>query len=946
MTRHCSDEEILELLSQTLATEAHQSILSHCNACDLCLKRLDELSRSAGLIGKIPELSGYLDAGTIVKSIEERVDGRLVSLPDETALSTSKLRFVESVDAGGFGHVFEYQDEAFERPVAIKMLQDRWANDSGVVERFRREMSITASIDHPGCPTVFGAGKTSDGRQFFWMQLIEGPTLHHEIQSFHSKTSNRVSRRNAQLRRLLQYFQQICLVIHAAHKKQVLHRDLKPSNIRIHTLGHAVVLDWGLATKRKHGETTGDVSTEDDFVITQAGTRPGTLMYMAPEVSQGDLKAICEATDIFGLGAILYEILTGRSPYSELLKTGLGRQEILKTVSAGYSPSNFNVPKELVSIYTKAMSLKPQDRYANAIDLSEEIEKWLSGDPLKSHRYSAAGRVSLLVQRFPIISIFALLSLLALSTATFLGLRWRDLAEKNQEAALFQSTLAEKRFGLALEAYRGMATEIQDVLKRDGESVELRKKLLGKTTSGIQSLLSESQNSKGAELVSLRARLELASITDKEENDTKRSYEQFKDIYDELVRMRLAKKSPEYFTSLLASLRGVFEAESKLKGLTAIRPFLEEYSSIASEFYRNFPKEKSAIMAYANSYVIFARDIMDTQKDSQEAINAYRNALNIWDDAPESIRKANVYPILLIRGELANLLEADEPEKSLLEKEEIVTQMKQLCKDEPVALNYTGLILDWDDYAKSLKRQGSVLKAIDQFEQAMLFGKSAVVKFPFDQSILSSLKTLEHNLATAYRSNKQSDRALEILNSQKLDEPSLRNPNCPLETLKDQALTYAAIGLNQVDLNLSVEAIKTYQIVKALRLEILFRDPRDIRNETDLCFVLKAIVEIIQVHPEFQEELSQIEITLKKLAPDKKLAQQSPKVNSAWAAFFLQRGKLYVQIFRDSKNKADFDKAMESATTISEILKLDPKAPAFFKEEFGKFLTSLDSISE
>lgn len=946
MTKHCSDQEILELLSQTLTTEAQQSTLSHCNACEFCLKRLEELSNEIAELGKVPEPTDWIDAEVIVKAIEEKVDGRLVSLPDKTTHSTSRLRFVKSVDTGGFGHVFEYHDEAFQRPVAIKILQDRWASNLEVAERFRREMAITASIDHPGCPAVFGSGKTSDGRDFFWMQLIEGPTLQDEIKDFHSSKVMKLNRRSTSLRNLLRYFQQICSVIHAAHNKKVLHRDLKPSNVRIHSLGHAVVLDWGLATRRDHREMTSNDSSHDDQLITHAGARPGTLMYMAPEVSKGDLKAISEATDIFGLGAILYEILTGLSPYAEMLKTGLGRKEILKKISIGYIPSSHKVPRELVSIYTKAMSLNPQDRYSNSLELSEEIEKWLTAEPLKSHKYSIAGRGSLLVQRFPMISISALLFIIALFSIAVLGIQWRNLAERNRMDALYQSTLADKRFGLALDAYRGMATEIQRDLKRDGESKELRKKLIGITTQGIQSLLSESQNSTGAELVSLRAKLELASITNSEENDTLKAYEQFKGIYNELVNMNSPSRTPDYFTAKLTALRGVFEAESTNKGLTSIRPLLEEYQSLASEFRREYPKEKSAIMACANSEVIFARYILDTQQNTQEAIQAYRKALTIWQGAPEDIRKANAYAILLIRGELANLLFAYEPKESLREKEQIVTQMKLLCEDEPIPLYYSGLITDWDDFAKNLRKQGSVAMAINQFEQARDFGRKAIVKFPFDKSIQSSLKVLEHNLAAAYRNNEQPALALEILNSQKIDVSTLLASDCPIAVLKDQASTHAAIALNQIDMSLPAGALETYLGTKDLRLEILDRDPLDVRNELELCAVLKAIVGLIRSHDEFQGELDQIEITVEQLGPSKKIADQSEIVNSAWAAYFLERGLLYSQLFRRSAKKADLDKASDSVKTISEILRLNPNAPSFFVEKFERLLMELDSLSK
>ncbi len=174
---------------------------------------------------------------------------RATRLTASTEVSFS-LNRGRSLGSGGFGQVFEYFDSCFQRPVAFKILQDRWIGHPEVVKRFLREMEITAAIDHPGCPTVYGSGRTDDGRDFFWMQLVSGSLC---LMSFRrSSLEDLVLRRgNEQVRTLLSMFQQICDVIAVAHEKGIWHRDLKPANIHLHENHFPVVLDWGLATRQQ-----------------------------------------------------------------------------------------------------------------------------------------------------------------------------------------------------------------------------------------------------------------------------------------------------------------------------------------------------------------------------------------------------------------------------------------------------------------------------------------------------------------------------------------------------------------------------------------------------------------------------------------------------------------------------------------------------------------------
>jgi hypothetical protein len=940
MAIHCTDEEIVGLLNQSFPTDALDAIVSHCSECESCMQRLELLASTLGKLDQLSRWTNSLGVTNVIRSIEAHVDGRLVTDPDARATSTSNLRFIDSVDKGGFGHIFRYNDETFQRPVAIKMLQDRWSNNSEIADRFHREMSITASIDHPGCPTVFGSGKTTDGRAFFWMQLISGPQLTSEIKNLHSQNVFRISRRNSNLRKLLQYFLQICSVIAAAHKKMILHRDLKPSNIRIHSLGHAVVLDWGLAIRKDETKGNDTDSSQADLLITRAGATPGTPLYMAPEVASGELNKISEATDIFGLGALLYEILSNHGPHEALSNKCKNQTELIEAIGKGSEIATQGLPPELATICQKAMAFKPENRYSSALELSESIEQWLAGEPITIHRYGPVGRLSLLVQRYPLISTMTLLATIAVVTTSLLSLRWRDIASKTETFAELQSNLAEKRFGLALTAYRDLATGIQYELQKNGESGSLRKLLLNKTTSGIEQLIEETRNTQGAELVSFRAKLELASILANEESDLENSRDEFKRIHQGLLSLTLPSANPEYYELLLASLRGQYEAEQRISGLKNMPESIDKYRSLAIEFKEKFPKNKSAVRAVANSFVNEARYLLDLKDDHESAINAYQIALNIWNRASQELQKEMAYDILLIRGELATALEKTNPAKSLLERQSILDRVKELCQNDPTPQNFRGLIIDWDNYAKSLRKKGDIYRAIEEFEQARFQGKQLVSRFPKDESMAMALRTLEHNLATAYRSNKMPEKALAVLNSHRITIDELLKTNPHLETFKDQAVTYILIANIQSDEEMWKEAMQSYDAFRLIRLHIFRCDPVDKSNLIELALGMKTAMRNLGLAVDVRSFLNDIDETIEEISP---LTQRNTATNylPCWASFYLERGKSYSQLYKESRMVSDIEKASQSAKIVGNILQQNPSAPKVFLDEYAALTANL-----
>lgn len=311
---------------------------------------------------------------------------------------------------GGLGEVLLAQDRQLNRKVALKRIREKWAQDNNARIRFQLEAEITGRLEHPGVVPVYALGQRPDGEIYYAMRFIRGDSLEAAVTEFHAAPDRRsTDLRSAGFRNLLRRFVDVCNTISYAHSRGIIHRDLKPANIMLGKYGETLVVDWGLA-KQVGVEEVSPVNVVDNkesriqpdsgsgSTPTQYGSAVGTPQYMSPEQATGRVDRMGPLTDVFGLGATLYHLLTNKPPQSND-----SLEQILERVEHGdfAKPRDINpaVPRPLEAICLKALALRPSERYASATELGADIDRWLADEPVDVCRDSLIVRTTRWVRK-------------------------------------------------------------------------------------------------------------------------------------------------------------------------------------------------------------------------------------------------------------------------------------------------------------------------------------------------------------------------------------------------------------------------------------------------------------------------------------------------------------------------------------------------------------------
>jgi tetratricopeptide (TPR) repeat protein/tRNA A-37 threonylcarbamoyl transferase component Bud32 len=286
----------------------------------------------------------------------------------------------DEIARGGMGAIYRATDSVLGREVAVKVLQDRYTDQSTVARRFIDEALITGQLQHPGIPPVHDLGTSPEGRPFLVMKLIKGQTLAEQLQH---RTAGA-----ADAGRLVAVFEQVCQAVAYAHAHQVVHRDLKPSNVMVGAFGEVQVMDWGLAKvmvsrERERPEEMADAAAagtevrslrESDGVNTQAGSVLGTPAYMPPEQAIGAVDQVDARSDVFGLGGILCAILTGRAPFVAATAEATRQLAALGKLADAFARLDASgADPDLVALCKRCLSREKEERPTDAGEVARAV---------------------------------------------------------------------------------------------------------------------------------------------------------------------------------------------------------------------------------------------------------------------------------------------------------------------------------------------------------------------------------------------------------------------------------------------------------------------------------------------------------------------------------------------------------------------------------------------
>jgi serine/threonine protein kinase len=408
--------------------------------------------------------------------LAQQAKARMEAREDETSIGP--YRTIKELGRGGQGVVYLAEDTRFGRRVALKVLKHAGPMGQELLARFRREALVASRLNHPGICGVLDA-EIEGGVPYIAMPYIEGQTLAEriatslatqmddDIPSFISfeddedacteaasigggpgqggeeeeSSASSVDRREVE--RVLEVFEQAARALHAAHEAGVVHRDLKPANVMIREDGSPLLLDFGLAMA-------------DDFdleTLTQTGDVFGTPAYMSPEqLTRGTLQ-IDRRTDIYSLGAALFESLTLKRPFAALTREALFNL-ILTRDAPSVRSLNPRVPRDLAVVVAKTLEKDRERRYATAEELADELKRVREVQPIRARPVSSWTRTRRWAQRNPVVAALLATLIVVLGTATVLtATAARDaraaLAERTEALAAEQAALTERSAALA-----------------------------------------------------------------------------------------------------------------------------------------------------------------------------------------------------------------------------------------------------------------------------------------------------------------------------------------------------------------------------------------------------------------------------------------------------------------------------------------------------------------
>jgi tetratricopeptide (TPR) repeat protein/tRNA A-37 threonylcarbamoyl transferase component Bud32 len=447
-----------------------------------CGEYLEQFPDAADVIGEV--FSPHHD--TLVTGLDAMATTMLANdsrgAQESSTLShVGDYEILHEIARGGMGVVYKARQTSLNRLVALKMILTGQFASPEDIRRFRMEAGSAAQLDHPGIVPIFEIGE-HQGQPYFSMGLVEGNSL-----------AARIAEGPLAPREAAQFVATIAEAVAYAHQRGVIHRDLKPGNVLIDQHGTPKVTDFGLA-KRVDGESN----------LTGTGDVLGTPSYMPPEQASGELDKIGPSADIYALGAILYCLLTARPPFQAARSLDTLLQVIAQEP---VSPGQLNpaVDKDLETICLKCLEKSPERRYATAVALGADLNRFLNDEPIHARRIGSAAKLGRWCRRKPLIAGLVAAVGVSVIAGVSLSTYFAIVAARRAEQA-------ENGTAIALSTLETMIKDVQEQLRPIPAARDIRRKLLRSSLADLQRVSGEFRSQRRVDRNTARALVDLADL--------------------------------------------------------------------------------------------------------------------------------------------------------------------------------------------------------------------------------------------------------------------------------------------------------------------------------------------------------------------------------------------------------------------------------------------------
>jgi len=665
-------------------------------------------------------------------------DAPVAALP----ASTATVRYVlgAEIARGGMGAVYRATDAVFGREVAVKVLLNTYAPESGIARRFHDEARITGQLQHPGIPPAHDLGTLSDGRPFLAMKLIKGDTLHDLLTQRSDPAADRG--------RLLAVFEGVCQAMAYAHAHGVVHRDLKPSNIMVGAFGEVQVMDWGLAKVLDDGRpcpaddpdvtaaASAMTSTRDsEELLTQAGSVLGTPAYMPPEQATGAIHEVDRRSDVFGLGGILAAVLTGQPPFvGDTARTTWVQASRGEVQECFQRLERCEADPELVALTKRCLAPKREDRPADAGAVANEVAalRAAADDRARRAEVELATTATATGERRKRRRVW-LVAVAALAVALFGGLGAvlavqrranADMAAANGKLAAKNDALeaervkVEQRFDMARRAIAAFHTTIDEQPELGNEAFRpLRRKLLTAAAGfyrQLEELLADDPDPKSRAALA-DGYFQLAELASKigDQTETLAVYRKALALRRELAAVPAADGEARLAVSM--TVRQVGQSLAATGDTAGALRAYEEARDAAAALEAEAPTDAVRQALADSQYAIGA--VLSRTGQSAEAMAAHQKARDLRRSLVDANPAVPAFQNDLAQSHLSIGIELQDrmgkPAEALAAFREALTIRQNLAAAHPTVIAFES------DLGKSYYNIGIMLRIANQPEEAL-----------------------------------------------------------------------------------------------------------------------------------------------------------------------------------------------------------------------------------